>query len=70
MFNNYFEKAVVNLGIKEYENKVADNTNSLSKDGVDMYIERFKDHQSVKIINENVSFESHFSFKYISETDV
>ena len=38
-FNDYFENAVANLGIKEYENNVTDNTNSGSKDDVDLAID-------------------------------
>ena len=38
IFNNYFESVVVNLGIKEYESSVTDNTNSGSNDGVDLAI--------------------------------
>ena len=39
-FNNYFESAVANLGIKGYQNNVIENTNSGSKDGVDLAIEK------------------------------
>ena len=38
-----------------------------------MALEKYKDHPSIKMINENVSFESHLtdiSFKDISETDI
>ena len=55
-FNNYFESAIANLGIKEYESSVTDNTNSESSDGVHLAIEKYKDHLSIKLINENVSF--------------
>ena len=69
-FNNYFESALANLSIKGYENNVTDNTNSGSKDGVDLAIEKYKDHPSIKIMNQNVSFGSRFSFKDINETDI
>ena len=36
-----------------------------SKVGVDATIEKYKNHPSVKIINENVSFESHFNLREI-----
>ena len=36
-----------------------------SKVGVNATIEKYKNHPSVKIINENVSFESHFNLKEI-----
>ena len=51
--------AVANLVIKEYG----------SRDGVNLAIEKYKDHPSVKMINENVCFEPCFSFKDIGETD-
>ena len=44
------------------------NTNARSKDGVEAAIENYNSHPSVKIINENVSFESCFSFKEILES--
>ena len=46
------------------------NENSGSKDGVDIAIEKYKDHPSIKMINENVSFESSFSFKETRESDI
>ena len=46
------------------------NANSRSKDGVDVAIEKYKDHPSIKMFNENVSFESRFSFKEIRESDI
>ena len=38
-------------------------------DIVDILINKYKNHRSIKIINENVSFESRFNFKNISESD-
>ena len=35
-----------------------------------LVIEKYKDRPSIKIINENVSFESRFSFKEIRESDI
>ena len=46
------------------------NANSRSKDGVDVAIEKYKDHPSIKMTNKNVSFESRFSFKEIRESDI
>ena len=54
--NNYFKSAVGKLGIKKRE--ASSNVN-----GVDVATEKYKDHPSIKMINENVSFESRFSFK-------
>ena len=42
----------------------------MNANGVDVIIEKHKDHPSIKIINENVSFESRFSFKGIRESDI
>ena len=58
------------FGIKECEGSSDVNANSRSKDGVDVAIEKYKDHPSIKMINENVSFESCFSFKEIRESDI
>ena len=46
------------------------NANSRSKDGVDVAIEKYKDHPSNKMINENVSFKTRFSCKEIRESDI
>ena len=46
------------------------NANPRSKVGVDVAIEKYKDHPSIKMINENVSFESRFRFKEIRESDI
>ena len=46
------------------------NANSRSKNSVDVTIEKYKDHPSIKMINENVSFESRFSFKGMREPDI
>ena len=69
-FSSYFEKVVANLGIKEYENNVTHNTNSVSKDGVDLAITKYKDSAIIKQKIENVFFKSRFSFKDKSETDM
>ena len=68
-FNNYFESVLGKLEIKEYEASSDANASSRSKDGVDVAIEKYKDHPSIKTINENVSFESCFRFKEIQEFD-
>ena len=46
------------------------NANTESKNGVNVSIEKYKDHPIIKMINENVSFESRFSFKEIRESDI
>ena len=56
-------------GIKEYEN--FDTTpNSRYQDGVDTAINKYKSLLSIKITNENVSFESRLNFKDTSESDI
>ena len=35
-----------------------------------MAIEKYKDHPSIKMINENFLFETRFSFKDVSEKDI
>ena len=39
-------------------------------DPVDIITEKYKNHHSIKIINENIQFDSRFSFKEISEDDI
>ena len=55
---------MIELGIKEYEN-CDTNPDSRSLDNVDIGINKYKNHPSIKIIKENVSFESRFNFKDI-----
>ena len=43
--------------------------NARSKDSVNVAIEKYKDHPINKMINENVSFESRFSFTEIRESE-
>ena len=69
-FNNYFKSAVGKLGIKECEVSSDANANSRSKDGVDVAIEKYKDHPSIKMTKKNISFKSRFSFKEIRESDI
>ena len=69
-FNNCFERAEGKLRIKECEAYSEVNANSRSMGGINVAIEKYKDHPGIKIIKENVSFESRFNFKEISESDV
>ena len=69
-FNNYFKGAVRKFGIKEYEHTSDVNANSRSTGGVDVAIEKYEDHPSIKMIIENVSFESRFSSKEIWESEI
>ena len=50
-FNNCFKSVVKKLGIKECEASPGVNANSRSKDGVEVAIEKYKDHPSIKMIN-------------------
>ena len=43
---------------------------SRSNNGADVAIEKCRDHSSMKMVSENVSFESRFSFKEIRESDI
>ena len=67
--NNYYKNAVGKLGLKEYENSFDINENN-NLDPVDIITEKYKNHPSIKIINENIQFDSRFSFKEISEDDI
>ena len=65
-FNSYFEKILIELGVKEYEN-LDTNPNSRSQDDVDITINIYKNHSSTKIINIIVSFESRLNINDINE---
>ena len=67
--NNYYKNAVGKLGLKEYENSFDINQNN-NLDPVDIITEKHKNHPSIKIINENIQFDSRFSFKEISKDDI
>ena len=69
-FNNFFEHAVDNLGIQEYQSDHNININSISDDPIDYAIAKYKNHPSIIMINENVSFESRFSFTAVHEDDI
>ena len=70
IFNDSFKSAVGRLGVKECEASSDVNENCTSKEGVDVAIKKYKDHPSIKMINESISFESRFSFKEIRESDI
>ena len=69
-FNNFFEHAVDNLEIQEYQSDHNVNISSISDDPIDYAIEKYKNHPSIVMINENVSFESRFSFTTVNEDDI
>ena len=50
------------MGIQEYQSDHNIDINSISDDPIDYYIAKYKNHPSFIMINENVSFESRFSF--------
>ena len=67
-FNNFFENAVDDLEIKEYESDL--NLDIISTDPIDSAIAKYQNHPSIIMINENVSFESRFKFKVVNENDI
>ena len=69
-FNNFFEHAVDNLEIQEYQSDHNVDINSISDDPIDYAIEEYKNRPSIVMINENVSFESRFSFTTVNEDDI
>ena len=46
------------------------NGNSRSKGDVDVAIEKYKDHPSIKMVSENVSFKSCFRFKKLRDSGI
>ena len=65
----HFQNAIAKLGITEYLDNFDANTATLG-DPVDIALEKFKDHPSVKIVKENVSPESLFHFTKISVSEI
>ena len=69
-FNNFFEHAGDNLEIQEYQSDHNIDINSISDDPIDYAIEKYKNHPSIVMINENVLFESRLSFTTVNEDDI
>ena len=69
-FNNFFEHAVDNLGIQEYQSDHNIDIKYISDDPIDYAIVKYKNRPSIIMINENVSFESRFSFTAVNEDDI
>ena len=70
IFNNFFEQTVDNLGIQEYQSDHNIDINSISDDPIEYAIVKYKNHPSIIRINENVSFESRFSFTTVNEENI
>ena len=70
IFNNFFEQAVDNLGIQKYQSDHNIDINYISDDPIDYDIAKYKNHPSIIMINENVSFESRFSFTTVNEENI
>ena len=68
--NNFFEQAVDNLGIQEYQSDHNTDINSISDDPIEYAIAKYKNHPSIIMINENLSFESRFSFTTVNEENI
>ena len=69
-FNNFFEHTADNLGIQEYQSDHNIDINSILDDPIDYAIAKYKNHPGIIMINENVSFESRFSFTAVNEDDI
>ena len=70
IFNNFFEQAVDNLGIQEYQSDHNIDINSISDDPIDYAIAKYKNYPSIIMISENVSFESRFNFTTVNEENI
>ena len=55
---------------QEYQSDHNIDINSISDDPIDYAIAKYKNHPSIIMINENVSFESRFSFMAVNEDDI
>ena len=69
-FNNFFEHPVDNLEIQEYQSDHNIDINSISDDPIVYAEAKHKNHSSIIMINENVSFESQFSFTSVNKDDI
>ena len=69
-FNNLFEHTVDNLEIQEYQSDHNIDINSISDEPIDYAIAKYKNHPSIIMINENVSFESRLGFTAVYEDDI
>ena len=69
-FNNFFEHAVDHSEIQEYQSDHNIDINPISDDPIDYAIAKYKNHPSIIMINENVSFESRFSFTTVNEENI
>ena len=58
------------MGIQEYQTDYNIDINSISGDPIEYAIAKYKNHPSIIMINENVSFESRFSFTTVNEDDI
>ena len=58
------------MGIQEYQSDHNIDINSISDDPIDYAIAKYKNHPSIIMVNENVSFESRFSFTAVNEDDI
>ena len=58
------------MGIQEYQSDHNIDINSISDDPIDYAIAKYKNHPIIIMINENVSFESRFSFTAVNEDDI
>ena len=67
--NEYFQNVITTLGITEYLDNFGTNAATLG-DPLDIALQKFKDHPSVKIVKENVSTESLFHFTEISGSEM
>ena len=68
-FSKFFERAVDDLAIQEYESDYNIDINSMSGNLIDYSIEKYKNHPS-KWQMKNVSFESRFSFTDLNKDNI
>ena len=58
------------MGIQEYQSDHNIDINSISDDPIYYAIAKYKNYPSIIMINENVSFESRFSFTAVNEDEI
>ena len=70
ILNNYFMESVEYLEVERYLPTIVVDTSDSAENRIDDIITKFKDHPSIKKINENVSIENRFTFKEITEDEM
>ena len=70
ILNNYFMESVEYLEVERYMPTMIIDTSESNENRIDDIITKFRDHPSIRKINENVVIENRFEFKDITEEEM